>query len=100
MTTKQVKRELLEWNGRRPFISLTEICKAMHVGKDRARAIVTGLDYFRNGKRKDFLVEDVARRIAENATILNGDSARLCAVSGGAAENIEKHAGDEGCYEQ
>jgi hypothetical protein len=65
MTKQQIKEELLQCTKGRPFISLTEIRKAMHVGKDGASSMVRGLYYIRNGNRKDYLVEDLAERLAK-----------------------------------
>ena len=96
MTKSEVKKEFLEWNGGRPFISLSEICKAMHIGKDRARAIVSGLSYFSSGRRKDFLVEDVARRIAEEARPLGGDRTRTIGIPEEVIANIEQPEDTEG----
>lgn len=66
MTKKQIKEELLQCTEGRPFISLTEIRKALHVGKDGACSMVRGLYYIRNGNRKDYLIEDLAERLAES----------------------------------
>ena len=65
MTKSAIKKELLEWNKGRPFISITEIASALKLGKDAARATVAGLEYVRHGQRKDYLVDDVAQRLAE-----------------------------------
>ena len=65
MNKKQIKEELMKFTEGRPFISLTEIRKAMHVGKDGASAMVRGLYYIKNGNRKDYLVEDLAERLCE-----------------------------------
>lgn len=65
MNKKQIKAELTTFCDGRPFISLTELRKAMHVGKDGARAMVKGLYYIPNGLRKDYLIEDIAERLAE-----------------------------------
>ena len=90
MTKTQVKKELLDWTGGRPFISLTELCGAMHIGKDRARTIVSGLSYFSTGRRKDFLVEDVAKRISERATPLEGDMTRTVGIPISTITKIEQ----------
>lgn len=68
----QVKKELMRFCGDRPFISLTELRKAMHVGSDGASAIVSGLFYIKNGNRKDYLVDDVAERIVERKVYWEG----------------------------
>lgn len=67
MKKSTVKEGLMMYTGKRPFISLTEIAKALHLGKDSTRDLVNGLAYVKNGKRKDYLVEDVATRIAERS---------------------------------
>lgn len=68
MNKKQIKADLTTFCDGRPFISLTELRKAMHVGKDGARAMVKGLYYIQNGQRKDFLIEDIAERLCEKKT--------------------------------
>ena len=67
MTKKQIKTELMRFNRDRPFISLTGIAQAMRVGKDSARSMVKGLPYIQNGNRKDYLIEDIANLLAEEA---------------------------------
>lgn len=69
MTKTDVKRDLLNYNNGRPFVSVTELASALHIGKDSARRWVEGLDYIRQGKRKDYLVEDVAARLAESRRV-------------------------------
>lgn len=67
MEKTQIKDELMKYTGKRPFISQTELAKVLHIGKDSARELVNGLAYYVNGKRKDFLIDDVAERIYEKS---------------------------------
>ena len=100
MTKSEVKREFLAWTEGRPFISLPEICKAMHIGRDRARSIVSGLNYFSSGRRKDFLVDDVARRIAEEAKTLGGDRSRAIEIPEEVVDVIEKPENTKGACDE
>ena len=65
MTKSAIKKELLEWNKGRPFLSVTDIANALQIGRDAARKTVSGLDYVQHWQRKDYLVEDVAQRLAD-----------------------------------
>lgn len=67
MDKKHIKEELMKHTDTRPFISQTELAKALHLGKDSTRTLVSGLAYLKNGKRKDYLIEDVAARLADRA---------------------------------
>ena len=96
MTKSKVKKELLTCTKGRPFISLSEICRVMHVGKDRAHTIVAGLSYFSTGRRKDFLVEDVARRIAEEAKPIGGERTRTIEIPREVIANFEQREDTEG----
>ena len=69
MTKVDVKKELMRFNEGRPFISLTDIARAMHIGRDSARSWVDGLEYIQQGRRKDYLIEDVAERLAASRRV-------------------------------
>lgn len=76
MTKTQIKKELLAYTGRSPFISVSDLAKALHIGRDRARTIVTGLEYIPHGSRKDYLIDEVAQHIVSEARVMGGDSSR------------------------
>ena len=67
LTKTAVKKALMAWNDERPFISISELAKALHVGRDSARATVAGLGYIKHGQRKDYLVDAVAERLVERS---------------------------------
>ena len=69
MKTSDVKKEMLRYNDGRPFISITELANMLHVGRDSARALVAGLPFIPQGRRKDYLVSDVAERLSERRRI-------------------------------
>lgn len=68
LTKTSVKKALMAWNNDRPFISVGELAKALHVGRDSARATVAGLGYIKHGHRKDYLVDAVAERLVERSS--------------------------------
>lgn len=65
MTKSQIKADLMKYTEGRPFISITELRKVMHIGKDGASNMVSGLCFIKNGNRKDYLIEDIAERLCE-----------------------------------
>lgn len=64
ITKSSIKKELLAWNSKRSFIIVSELAEALHIGRDATRSFVIGLDYIQQGNRKDFLVDEVAERLA------------------------------------
>lgn len=67
LTKTEIKKALMTWNENRPFMSVSDISESMHIGRDSARNLVSGLPYIPNGRRKDYLVEDIAERLSERS---------------------------------
>lgn len=65
MTKSTIKAELLRWNEDRPFMSITDVSKALGCGADNARKMLQGLSYLKLGKRKAFLIDDIAAAFAD-----------------------------------
>lgn len=66
MATKtQIKKDLLSVNGNAVVMSISAIAKAMHMSRDSAAAILSGLPYDPRGKAKMYYVDDVATVLAE-----------------------------------
>lgn len=51
------------------FINVTEIAKYLHSGRDAARTLVAGLEYYSSGRCKRYYVGDVADRILDRRAI-------------------------------
>lgn len=62
MDKKTITKALREESGS-IFINVSQIAKAVGVGRNTAAELVDGLDYYANGNAKLFLAEDVAARI-------------------------------------
>ena len=69
MTKTEIKKDLTKWNSGRPFISITDLARVLHIGRDKARRMVAGLEYYEQGNRKDYLIEDIAERISRERKI-------------------------------
>ena len=95
MTKTQVKKELLDFNSKKPFISITGIRKALGIGKDSARALVSGLSFIRHGNRKDYLVDDVATLLAEEVEPPSSAEQKTPEVSESFRKRCEAHPVEE-----
>ena len=65
MDKQLIVRELKNCTNGRPFISITEIAKSRGKGRSWARELVDGLDYFREGRSKEYAIREVAERMME-----------------------------------
>jgi len=45
------------------FMSLRDVCGALHIGNDKARAMLDGLDFLELGNGRRYTVSDVADRL-------------------------------------
>lgn len=72
MNKQEIRRSLEKYSGR-PFMNITEIAKCRGHDRKWARELVAGLDYFQEGKSKDYHVGEVADRMMER---LHKDSER------------------------
>ena len=64
MTKTEIKKEMLTYTDGAPFISIKDYARMMRIGKDAARAELSGIEYIVRGKRKDYLIEDIANKLA------------------------------------
>lgn len=65
MNKTSIKRSILDYTGGAPFVSVSSLAKMLGVGRDSTRALLQGLPYIPQGRRKDYLVDDVAERLAD-----------------------------------
>ena len=63
MTKTEIKNELVNAIGS-PMASKADLEKALKVGRKKVDQICAGLDFMRAGRKKLFLISDVAARIA------------------------------------
>ena len=61
--TKQELTRTIESRVGNSFPSLSDIARYLGVGRDSARELVKGLDYFNAGRAKKYYAGDVADRI-------------------------------------
>ena len=64
MTSTEIKRQLM-LRYKKDFISLSEIGRALGMGADKTRDLMSGVDFLPSGREKRYLISDIADRIAE-----------------------------------
>jgi hypothetical protein len=65
MTKEMIKAELMVRTEGRPFMSVTNLRNTLGCGHSTAIAILDGLTYIKTGKRKSYLVDDIATVLAD-----------------------------------
>ena len=68
MDKKAITKALREESGS-IFINVSQIAKAVGVGRNTAAELIDGLDYYACGNAKMFFTDDVAARIMQNRII-------------------------------
>ncbi|MBR2674316.1 MAG: hypothetical protein IKE52_02530 [Mogibacterium sp.] len=64
MTKQDLKRDIAQMTGS-SMPSISEIARYLGVGRDTARGLVDGLDYYSAGRAKKYFAGDVAERILQ-----------------------------------
>ena len=69
MTVQNIERMLIKSVDGAVFINISQIARAIGIGRETAAVLVDGLEYFYTGRAKNYLVRDVAKRINERKQI-------------------------------
>ena len=64
MTKTQVAADMRRTFGR-SFITVGEFSKYARIGKDRAKNMLSGVEYIPQGRAKTYFVDDIAEAICE-----------------------------------
>lgn len=68
MDKQTLKRQLQQTAGKE-FLNVTEVARAIGIGRATARELLRGLDYVSMGKNKLYFIPDVAERLIERIEI-------------------------------
>jgi hypothetical protein len=67
MNKQEIMRDMKKDYG--PFMTITDIAHYLRQGRDSARTLVSGLEYFNAGRAKKYFVGDVADRIMKKRAV-------------------------------
>lgn len=51
------------------YPTISQIAKYMGKGRDQVRELIAGLEYYQNGRKKQYFVNDVVDRIREHRAV-------------------------------
>lgn len=68
MTKQELKRDITQVTGN-SMPTISDIARYLGVGRDTARELVDGLDYYNAGRAKKYFAGDVADRILQQRGI-------------------------------
>ena len=64
MTKQELKRDITSFVGNQ-MPTVTDVARYLGVGRDTARNLLDGLDYYNAGRAKKYFAGDVAERIMQ-----------------------------------
>lgn len=69
MNKRELIKSMKEYRGGRGFICISDLAKYREISQEKAAKLVMDLPFIREGKRRDYQIEDVAEVIFERKEI-------------------------------